>query len=214
MKKNRSKIYIIDDHILFRAGLIKLLSDQESFEILGDSDSPRSFIQSGMAEKTDLLLLDITLGDFSGLDYIDQIKDRNQNIRILILSMHNKPLLLKRAINSDIDGYVLKESPEETLLKAMETLLLGDKFLDTKLSASIFSCLTERNSSESLYNRLTAREQEIFRLFASGYDSRGISKELDISRKTVDNHRLNIMTKLKLKNISEVISYAGLIGII
>lgn len=203
---------------MFRKGVASILEKKAHFEIVGEADTPEAMLASGALNNTDILLLDLSLGEKSGLDYISSIKKKNGRIKILVLSMHNKPILIKKAVNLGADGYVVKQSPPEILIQAIKAIKEGLKYLDPALSDSLFLCLSDagavNSESDVSYNSLSKREQEIFRLLAEGLSAVQISKKLYISRKTVENHRSNIMAKLKLQSLPDLISYANDLGVI
>jgi len=215
---NNMKVFITDDHSMFRKGVISILEKKAQLEIIGEADSPEAMIGSSKLQHADLLLLDLSLGEKSGLDYISTVRKKNPKIKIVILSMHNKPVLIKKAVNLGADGYVVKQSPPEILINAIKTIQEGSKYLDPALSDSIYLCLSDAGSvhteSDVSYNSLSKREQEVFRLLAEGFTAVQIAKKLYISRKTVENHRSNIMSKLKLESIPDLISYANDLGVI
>ncbi|MBI9106658.1 MAG: response regulator transcription factor [Spirochaetales bacterium] len=213
---NKISVFITDDHSLFRNGVITALKEDPTFIITGEAESVLELLQSGMLENTDILLLDISLKEQSSLDSMPEITSRFPELKILILSMHNKPMLIKKAINLGISGYILKHSPPETLLHAVKEVQAGRKYLDPDLSDSIFTCLRNSGSgteADALYNNLSAREQEIFRMLAEGLTPPQIAKQLFISRKTVDNHRSKIMSKLRIDSSARLIQLAEKLGV-
>ena len=216
MKKIR--IFITDDHALFRAGVVKALEQEPSIELSGEADSLNHLMESENLKNTDVLLLDISLGEQSGLDALPLLKKNFPNLEILLLSMHNKPFFLKRSINCGVSGYLLKQSPPQRLIEAVNTVYSGRKYIDPELSESIFALLSGSGSSDGCdttsYNRLSRREQQIFRLLAEGQIPQLIAKDLFISRKTVENHRANILSKLKISSTAELIQMAEELGVI
>jgi DNA-binding NarL/FixJ family response regulator len=143
-------------------------------------------------------------------------------MRILALTMHNKPVLVKKAINAGVHGYVVKQSSPEVLLQAILRIAAGGKFLDPELSESLYQLLLDPNcgddsgsvSSSGAYSSLTPREQEIFRLLAEGFRPEQIATRLFISKKTAENHRFRLMQKLGFSSIAELIAYASELGVI
>jgi DNA-binding NarL/FixJ family response regulator len=214
----KTKVFITDDHSMFRKGVISILEKKANIEVIGEADTPESMVGSASLVNANLLLLDLSLGEKSGLEYISSVRKKNPKIKIIILSMHNKPILIKKAVNLGADGYVVKQSPPEILIQAIKTVEDGYRYLDPALSDSIYLCLSEAGSvhteSDVSYNSLSKREQEVFRLLAEGFTAVQISKKLYISRKTVENHRSNLMSKLKLQSLPDLISYANDLGVI
>ena len=214
---NKINVFIADDHALFRQGIIGALQSEPGFIITGEAESLEQLMTSRVLNETDILTLDISFNDKSSLDSIKTIINKYPKLNILIISMHNKPILIKHAVNLGASGYFLKSSPPERLKLALKEIFKGNKYLDPALSDSIFTLLYENthpSDSDSLYNSLSNREQEIFRLLAEGLKPLIISRQLNISRKTVENHRSNIMHKLKLNSIGELIQLAEKLGVI
>lgn len=210
-------IFITDDHSLFRQGVEETFREDPDFNVIGEADSIETLLNSSELKHCNILILDITLGEDSGLDAIPELKEKNPELKIIILSMHNKPILIKRAVVLGASGYILKSSPPNQLKKAVQKVHSGSKYLDPELSDSIFTLLDDRitgTGADSLYNTLSKREQEIFRLLAEGITSSQIAKQLYISRKTVDNHRSNILSKLGFSSSAELIQLADNLGVI
>ena len=210
------EVLVVDDHAMFRKGIVGILERCDEIVVLDESDSVEECLRSDALSRADVLILDISLGEEVGLDFIPDFRRRNPGIFVLILSMHNKPILIKKAINDGADGYVVKDSSPEILLDAVRALAEGKKYLDPNLSDSLFLCLAEGAdaAADGLYNRLTPREQEVFMLLARGWTSRQIGAKLQISRKTADNHKLNIMGKLELAGMHELMTYADDLGVL
>lgn len=214
---SKIRIFITDDHALFRQGVKDALLAGSNIELTGEAESVEQLMKAEALTDTDILLLDITLGNESGLNALPLLFKKYSELKVLILSMHNKPVLLKRAVNSGIRGYILKQSPPERLHEAVKTVFNGGTYLDPELSDSIFYLLndpTDNSDEASHYSSLSNREQEIFRLLAEEHSTSRISKELFISRKTVENHRSKILSKLKLDSPAEIVQLAEKLGII
>ncbi|GAB1484106.1 response regulator transcription factor [Treponema sp.] len=212
------RIYAVDDHEMFRKGLLGILSSQADFEIMGEAESVQSLLDSPNSKQTDVLLLDLSIGETLSLDRVPVLLEKYPSLRIIALTMHNKPVLIKNSINVGIHGYVVKQSPPEVLYQALRRVANGRNYLDSELSDSLYLCLRGTVGGESStkpnYNSLTSREQEIFRLLAEGKQVEQIARQLFISRKTVENHRFRIMQKLELSSFPDLLSYASELGVI
>lgn len=213
----RIRVHAIDDHALFRKGILGILADREDMEVVGESASVDEFLEGASPGTVDVLLLDLSIGDRLTLDRVPELQSRFPGLRILVLTMHNKPVLLKRAVNAGVHGYVVKQSPPETLFQAVKRVAAGGNFLDPELSESLYQSLRDSERGENSdggYNSLTPREQEIFRLLAEGLSPDQIARRLYISRKTAENHRFHIMQKLGLSSVAELVSCAEGLGVI
>jgi len=212
------RVFILDDHSMFRKGILSLFEEIPDIHIIGEAESLDSVLLNPALAESDILLLDLSLGEDSGLELIPQLRSSNPRLKILILSMHNKPVLIQKVVNIGASGYVVKQSPPEILVQAIRIIHDGHKYLDPALSDSLFLCLmdgrSDHASSDSSYNSLSRREQEIFRLLAERLSTGMIAAQLYISRKTVENHRSNLMAKLKLHSPADLIAYADDLGVI
>ena len=211
------RVFIADDHTLFRQGIAGILRENGSFRITGQSDSIEKLMASNELSNSDVLTLDISFGEESSFSVLQKIVKRNPNLNVLILSMHNKPMLIKRSFNSGASGYFIKSSPAAQLIEAIKTINDGHKYIDPALSDNIFTLINDTvkdDDSDSLYNLLSNREQEIFRLLAEGEKPVSIARQLNISRKTAENHRSNIIQKLKLGSPVEIAQLAKKLGVV
>ena len=213
--ENKPGILIVDDHIIFRECLCKTLKDK--YKIIGNASGLEDARAIYNNNTPDVAILDISLENESGFEFLEEVKnDKSNQMKIVILSMHNKPLIIKKAIDSGADSFVLKHSPTETLIKAIETVLAGKKYLDPLISDKLMELINDTYSTKdfSKYNTLSEREQEIFRHLAEGDSTGVIAHQLFISKKTVENHRVNIHTKLGTSSTSDIVKYALKIGLI
>jgi DNA-binding NarL/FixJ family response regulator len=167
----------------------------------------------------DLVVVDISLPDQSGIELTRKIRNLLPETRIMIVSMHSKIDYVAEAFQAGAAGYVVKESASENLLQGLEQVSKGDYYLDSSLSQQVVKKLIgpqekENELSHSSYGGLTPREQEVMRLLADGLSSKKVAEKLFISSKTVENHRASIMNKLDLHSTIELVRYAAKLGLI
>ncbi len=215
----KKSILIIDDHPLFREGLKVIIERDSHFEVVGEAGNGRQGLQLTKKLKPDMIIVDISLPDLSGLQLTREIRTLFSKTRILIVSMHSKIDYIAEAFQAGANGYVVKESASEKLVQGLESIARGDYFLDSSVSHAVVenlmkSPLKEAKITDADYNTLTPREQEVMRLLAEGLSSKEVAEKLFISPKTVENHRANIMNKLDLHNTIELIRYAAKLGLI
>jgi len=215
----KKSILIIDDHPLFREGLKSIISRNDRFEVIGEAGNGREGLKMAKKLKPDIVVVDISLPDTSGIQLTRDIRNLLSETRIIIVSMHSKIDYIAEAFQAGATGYVVKESASDRLLQGLESVVQGEYFLDSSVSHQVVENLLkfpirDARITDVDYASLTPREQEVMRLLAEGFSAKEIAEKLYISPKTVENHRSNIMNKLGLHSTMELIRYAAKIGLI
>lgn len=212
-------ILLVDDHPLFREGLKSLVSGNPHYAVAGEAGDTEAALRLARELRPDIVLLDISLPDGSGLDVIRQLKKRQPETHVLVLSMHAKIDLIAECFRAGAEGYIVKESTASQLWQGLEAVCRGERYLDSAVAPNVLLKLGEYAARRSrpqdpAYSALTKREQQVLRLLADGRDTTTIAGMLFISRKTVENHRANIFGKLGLGNLAELVHYAARLGLI
>lgn len=207
------KILIVDDHAILRDGIKALLSIQEDFEIIGEASNGKEAVLEAQNLNPDIIIMDIAMPDMDGLEATKRIKKRNQDIKVIALTQHDKKEYMISAIKAGISGYVPKKALGTDLVKAIQSVYNGEPFLYPSVTATLIETLSQQSDVEP-FEKLTPREREIMKLIAEGKTSRQIADFLFISLKTVLNHRSKIMEKLNIHNHSSLIKYAIRRGLI
>ena len=215
----KKTILIVDDHPLIREGLKAIIENQNGYEVVGEAGNGYEALQMTKKLKPDLILVDISLPDQSGIQLTREIRNLFSDIRIMIVTMHSKIDYIVEAFRAGATGYVLKESAANKLMEGIDSVLKGDCFMDASVSYKVVQRLTQIPAKEKTfinddYDTLTPREQEVMTLLAEGLSSKQIAEKLFISAKTVENHRANIMKKLNLHSTMELVRYAAKLGLI
>ncbi len=211
-------VLLVDDHPPLRAGVAAMLQRDGTYEVAGEAGTLDEALIQVRAIKPDIVIADITLPDGNGIDLARSLKRDGASTRVLLLTMHARRAFAENAIKAGADGYLLKESTGEHLFRALETVRSGDVFIDPALGLQNVGdgsqTPLETGSDTDGFAALSEREYEVFRLLASGQNSKQIGVLLGISSKTVDNHRLSIMTKLNLESIADIVRLAIRVGIV
>ncbi len=201
------KIIIADDHWMVRDGIKQLLELDETISIVAEANSGQECLCLVKDMDANILLLDINMPDINGLKLLDRINSLNPNIKVIMLTIHNEPEYMNKAMNLGANGYVLKDSSSEILKQAIQVVLQGDQYIDPSLLSYYFS------DTSKIYNLedsdiLTNREIEVLILMSQGLYNKEIAYKLGISEKTVKNHASNIFRKINVSDRTQAAIYA------
>lgn len=204
------QIFIVDDHPVFREGLVVLVNREADLAVCGEADNASQAQTAVERLKPDLMLADIGLPGKSGLELIKDTRVVCPETAVLVISMHDETLYAERVLRAGGRGYIMKQEGPGKILQAIRHVLDGQIAVSEKMSSRILGALSDRKTqSSSPIARLTDREFEILQLIGQGKDSHTIAKQLHVSVKTVDAHRGHIKEKLGLKSGTELICYAA-----
>ena len=204
-------ILVADDHAVVRRGLRTLLETQRTWKVVGEASNGREAVEKAAALSPQVAILDIGMPKLNGLDAATLIYKANPKIRILMLTMHAAESLIQQTLRSGASGYVLKSDAERDLITAVEALLHNKMFFTSAASAVVLEHMREghkKKQSDANDGRLSIREREVVQLLAEGKSNKEIGASLHISKRTVDHHRANIMDKLHLQSVGELVLYA------
>ena len=203
------RILICDDHTLFVEGIKALLRNEASLEIVGEARDGRQAVELVKQLKPDLLLMDISMPDMTGSDATQRVHESNPSVKVLILTMHDDEELVARCLEAGAVGYVMKDAPASQLLYAIEAVQKGDTYLSPVVMKTVVGGYVKNsNRPQTSYDRLSVREREILKLLAEGLSVKEIAVRLNVSVKTVDVHKYNLMKKIGVHDRSELIKYA------
>jgi DNA-binding NarL/FixJ family response regulator len=206
----KRKIYVVDDHPVFREGLIRVINQEKDLAVCGEASDATETLKKIDDLKPDLFVVDISLEGVNGIDLIKMLRSRDQKGRILVLSMHDESLHAERALKAGANGYITKREGSRNLLTAIRHVLDGKTFISTDLNERLLQKLANpsQEGKTSPSEILSDRELEVFQFIGRGYGTREIATELNVSMKTVETHREHIREKLKLKNTFELVKRA------
>lgn len=198
-------ILLVDDHAIVTDGLRSLLSESDLYEIKGEARNGKQALEILSYLKIDLVLMDIDMPEMDGIEATKAIKKSHENVKIIILTMHDERSMIKRLLEEGADGYLLKNSTKQELMRAIDEVMKGKQHLSDEVNTVLMSKDPETKGALS---GLTEREIEIVRLIAEGLSNKEIGEKLFISHRTVDTHRTNLMQKLGVHNIAALVRLA------
>ncbi len=205
----KHKIYILDDHPVVIEGLKKILEGLDDLQVVGTAEDSTVAMEQIAKLKPDVLILDITLKDRSGVDMIKKIKQAFPELMVLVYSMHDENVYAERSLRAGAMGYVMKGEPASRLLIAIRQVVGGGFFFSASLLGSIVSGGGPRSGARGEPGRmLSDRQLEVFEMVGRGFDSHEIAEKLTLSAKTVDAHKANIRQKLGLDSARELLMEA------
>ena len=208
--KRAYRVLVVDDHPLFRKGVVQLLTDEPDLQVRAEASNSQQALGELRRQTFDLAVVDIGLdGSANGIELTKSIKAEKPELPVLVLSMHDETMFAERALRAGARGYVMKREALDNFILAVRTVLRGEIFISENMSKRmVFAHLHGGGDASSPVDRLTDRELEILQLLGKGRELRDIAKELHISAKTVEAHRAHIKEKLDFKNAREVARFA------
>src|SRR5271163_2741469 len=206
------RILIADDHDLMRRGIKGMLQSHAGWEICGEAHTGREAVSKAEELKPDIVILDISMPDLNGVDAAKRIRKSSPDTEVLILSVHYSDQLIRDILEAGVRGYIVKSDSDRDLIIAVETLANHKPFFTPRATEVMLTNFNEGKTRaeppETMRDRLTSREREIVQLLAEGKSSKEVASSLNISVKTAETHRANIMRKLQLHTVSELVRYA------
>ncbi len=201
-------VILVDDHPVVRAGYRRLLESTTNISVVAEADDGETGHLLYLEHKPDVVVLDLNMAGIGGLEAIRRIKSGDPEARILVFSMLNSETMVQHALKTGASGYITKQCGAKQMIQAIRQVKQGKKYIDPELASSIAANLTLNNASEDPLSTLTEREFQIFKLMAEGNSCAQIAEMISISPKTVGVHHTNIMKKLKLQNMVQLVRLA------
>ncbi len=212
------RVLLADDHTLVRQGLRKILEEQPGWEVVAEAGNGRDAVQLAASTAPDVAVLDIGMPLLNGIEATRQIARRLPGVQVLILSMHADEAYVARALDAGARGYLLKDSADSDLIRAVTAVSAGKSFFSPAVAKVMLDDYVRRRATDKgfvdRYETLSEREREVFQLVAEGHSNREIADVLSVSPATVETHRAHVLQKLALHNTTELVLYAVRRGII
>ena len=208
---NPIRILLADDHGIVRRGLHYLLERSPGMQVIGEAADGREAVRIFEETNPDVVIMDIAMPNLNGIEATAQIVKKNPKAGVIILSMHSDEAYLVRALSAGARGYLLKDSAEADLIRAVQAVSQGRPFFSPAISQTLLEDYVRRLQQENLqdsYDLLTDREKEVLQLLAEGKSNKEAAALLSLSLYTVETHRANLMQKLGLHNTAEIVLYA------
>ncbi len=203
---NTKSVLIVDDHELLRRGVRSLIETQTQYRVCGEASDGQQAVEMAAELKPDIIIMDLTLPRISGLEAIRRISKTQSGVAILVLSIHDSEQMIRESVLAGAHGYVLKTDGAKPLLEALDAMGRHEPYYTPRATEILVQELRGRRQPDG--DPLTARERQILELIAEGKGSRDIGALLGIASKTADVHRANLMRKLNLHSVSELVRYA------
>jgi len=199
---------LADDHVLMREGIRQLLEFDGSIEVIAEANDGEECIEKLKTVHPQILLLDINMPKKNGIEVLQEIKNKNINVKVLILTVHGEIEYLLKAVDIGVDGYILKDSESSELKKAINAVINGESYIQPKLIPALNNRLVARDVDKDKIDLLTARELEVLIQVANGKFNKEIATSLNISERTVKNHISNIFKKIEVSDRTQAAVFA------
>jgi len=203
------RILICDDHVLFSEGVKAILRAEAGLQVIGEVRDGRQAVEKVKELRPDVVLMDIAMPDLSGFEATLRVHEADPSIKVLMLTMHDEEELVARCLEAGAAGYIIKDAPASQLVYAIETIMKGERYLSPVVLKKVVAGYVKNSKRpQTSYDRLSGREREILKLLAEGMTVKEIATRLNLSVKTVDVHKYNLMRKIDVHDRAELIRYA------
>lgn len=210
-----TRILIVDDHGLIRAGLRALLDSEEDIEVVGDAGDGNTAVQLANELKPDIVLMDISMPEMNGIEATGKIKEILPQTQVLAMTVHEDESMLREMVRAGASGYIIKRAMKAELLRAIQLVLQGNLYIYPSLTRALFmNGIKPEVEKPNHRDVLTPREKEVLYLLVRGYTNHQIAKELSISTRTVEGHRSSLTSKLGFSSRMELVNYAEANGLL
>lgn len=211
-----TRVFIADDHAVVRDGLKRMINEAGPFKVIGEAGDGQETIAKVTENPPDILLLDVSMPIFNGFQIMDKLKNLLPEMKVVVLTLHNNESYISAFLKAGVQGYIIKTASAKELMVALEAVARGGYYLDPSVSKFLISHYLENMQEDVIeeWDGLTTREIEVLKLIAEGFKNQEIAEVLNVSVKTVESHRYNIMDKLDMHDRIELVKYAIRRGLI
>lgn len=209
-EKQVFRVLLADDHVLIRHGIKNIIKQDKKFKVVGEVSNGKELMSFLEGSDIDMIILDISMPGIGGMEAISLVKGKYPWIKILMLTMHKNKQYFYNAMAAGADGYLMKDDSDEELLIAIEKVLSGKSYISPYMADDFADDVITmyRNERKSPFQELTKREKEILQLVVQGYTSKKMAEHLNLSQRTIDHHRSNLLRKFNRKNSVDLVNYA------
>jgi DNA-binding NarL/FixJ family response regulator len=214
MSSSPIRVVLADDHALVRAGIRSLLGAMQDVQVVGEAASGEEALQLAERERPDVILMDIAMKGITGLEAAARVRERQPEVRVVILSMHSGEEYVLQALRAGAAGYLLKDAATGELELALRSVMRGESWLSPAVSRQVVAGYAQHLGGEVGPDVLTARQREVLKLVAAGKSTKEIAFLLNLSVKTVETHRAQIMDRLGIRDVAGLVRYALRTGLV
>ncbi len=209
---SRIKIIVVDDQRIVREGIVSLINRRHDMEVVAEAENGRTAVKLAGIFRPDVILMDISMPDLNGIEASKIILNKQKSTKIIILSIHTEAKMIRSSIKAGVYGYLLKTCSFQEILKAVKSVINGKPYFSNDISETIskdyYNMVSNAEDSHSEEDKLSERESEVLQLLVEGKLSKDIAVILDLSTRTIDVHRHNLMKKLQINNLANLTKYA------
>lgn len=202
------RLLVADDHVIFRQGLIRLLAEHSDLVVVSEAASSAEVIEAIRTHQVDMLILDLTMPGRSGIELIPQVKALRPGLKVLVLTMHGVEPYMSQALRAGADAYITKENAASDLMFAIRRVGAGGRYICSDVAEHLATGIATNFIGELSHKLLSQREHRIFEMLVSGKRGWEIANELSLSEKTVSTHKVNVLRKMNVTNLTELVRYA------
>jgi DNA-binding NarL/FixJ family response regulator len=215
-EQKQYRILLADDHVLIRHGIKNIIKKNDQLEVVGEVSNGKQLMSFLEDSEVDLIILDISMPDIGGMEAIGLVKNKYPWIKILMLTMHKNKQYFYSAMAAGADGYLMKDDSDEELLVAITKVLNGKSYISPYMTDDFADDVISmyRNERRTPFQELTKREKEILQLVVQGFTSKQMAGQLNLSQRTIDHHRSNLLRKFNRKNSVDLVNYAVRNGLV